>query len=104
MNNLKNVKTLKALKSNLKKTLPQKISRVISSYEEFAQQLVPEDAKGFTAHHNACRSAVVHAETLLKLARWTADDASCGASSASELQRLLAEAHEEAERYGDELD
>ena len=61
------VKTLKALKSKLKKELPSQISKVISSYEDFAGQPVPDDAKGFTAHHNACKSAVVHAETLLKL-------------------------------------
>ncbi len=67
----KKIKTLKALKSRLRKTLPEKISEVIDSYENFSEQPVPEDAKGFSAHHSACKSAVVHAETLLKLAEWT---------------------------------
>lgn len=66
--------TLKALKKSLKKSLPGKISRVIRSYEDFSEQEIPDDAKGFCAHHNACKSAVIHAETLLKLARWTSDD------------------------------
>lgn len=70
----KKIKTLTALKSRLKKTLPEKISRVIESYETFSEQPVPDDAKGFSAHHTACKSAVVHAETLLKLARWTEDE------------------------------
>lgn len=70
----KPIKTLKALKNKLKKTLPDKISQVIQSYEEFSEQPVPEDAKGFSAHHSACKSAVIHAETLLKLARWTSED------------------------------
>lgn len=71
---IKKIKTLQALKNTLKKTLPTRISNVIKSYEVFSDQPVPEDAKGFSAHHSACKSAVVHAETLLKLARWTEDD------------------------------
>ncbi len=67
----KKIKTLKALKTRLRKTLPEKISEVIESYEVFSEQPVPDDAKGFSAHHSACKSAVVHAETLLKLAEWT---------------------------------
>ena len=67
----KKIKTLKALKSRLRKTLPEKISEVIDSYENFSEQPVPDDAKGFSAHHSACKSAVIHAETLLKLAEWT---------------------------------
>lgn len=90
----KNVKTLKALKTRLKKSLPEKISQVIESYDSFAEQPVPEDAKGFTAHHNACKSAVVHAETLLKLARWTSDEvpAAAAESSDQDWQKLLDEA------------
>lgn len=71
---IKKIKTLRALKNNLKKTLPQKISEVIKSYEDFSEQPAPADAKGFGAHHAACKSAVVHAETLLKLARWTENE------------------------------
>lgn len=67
----KKIKTLKALKNRLRKTLPEKISEVIDSYENFSEQPVPDDAKGFSAHHSACKSAVIHAETLLKLAEWT---------------------------------
>lgn len=92
------VKTLKALKSKLKKELPSQISKVISSYEDFAGQPVPDDAKGFTAHHNACKSAVVHAETLLKLARWTADDT----SPSADWEKILLEARQEAGRDEDD--
>lgn len=70
-NDKQKIKTLKALKSRLRKTLPEKISEVIDSYENFSEQPVPDDAKGFSAHHSACKSAVIHAETLLKLAEWT---------------------------------
>lgn len=70
----KKIKTLKALKSRLRKTLPEKISEVIDSYENFSDQSIPDDAKGFSAHHSACKSAVIHAETLLKLAEWTDEE------------------------------
>lgn len=43
----KKVKTLKALKKCLKKTLPEKVSQVLESYEAFSERPVPEDAKGF---------------------------------------------------------
>lgn len=98
----KNVKTLRALKTRLKKTLPQKISEVIASYEEFCSQPVPEDAKGFASHHNACKSAVVHAETLLKLARWTVDEENVSPETGLNLERLLAEAGEEEARLDEE--
>ena len=73
MNN-KTVKTLKALKKMLKKTLPEKISKVLASYENFSNNSEPEDAKGFGAYHSALKSAIVHADTLLKLAKWTDDE------------------------------
>ncbi len=95
---IKKVKTLKSLKNNLKKTLPQKISEVIESYENFAEQPAPSDAKGFSAHHSACKSAVVHAETLLKLARWTEDDILPETHNDNfDIATLLEEAKEEEE-------
>ena len=94
----KKIKTLRSLKNNLKKILPQKISEVIKSYENFAEHPAPDDAKGFSAHHTACKSAVVHAETLLKLARWTEDDmVSTTETDNTDIAELLAEAKEEEE-------
>lgn len=71
---IKKAKTLKAIKVSLKKMLPSKISKVLQSYEDFLDLPIPDDAKGFNAHHSACKSAVIHAETLLKLAKWTEND------------------------------
>ena len=68
------VKTLKALKKLLKKTLPGKISKVLKSYEDFSETQAPCDAKSFSAYHCALKSAVSHMETLLKLEKWTGDD------------------------------
>ena len=92
----KKIKTLSALKKRLKKTLPEKISEVMASYENFSEQPVPDDAKGFSAHHSACKSAVVHAETLLKLARWTEDETPQSISgTTTDIEKLLIEAKNE---------
>ena len=102
---IKKIKTLQTLKDTLKKTLPQKISEVIKSYEDFSEQPVPVDAKGFSAHHSACKSAVVHAETLLKLARWTEDDLPPPLEEQtkdSSLQALLDEAKQEENDFEEE--
>ena len=100
---IKKIRTLRVLKGNLKKILPMKISEVIKSYENFSEQTIPDDAKGFTAHHNACKSAVVHAETLLKLARWTVIDEEVPKVSVDDgLNDLLEEAKKEYEEFEDE--
>ncbi len=93
----KKIKTLKALKTRLRKTLPEKISEVIDSYENFSEQPVPDDAKGFSAHHSACKSAVIHAETLLKLAEWTDEKSASEGTDGENRQilKLLAEAQNE---------
>lgn len=102
----KKVKTLKALKKCLKKTLPEKVSQVLESYEAFSERPVPEDAKGFSAHHGACKSAVIHAETLLKLAKWTEDEKNPAATSAppDDILRLLSEARAELDGFNDDED
>lgn len=100
--NHKNIKTLHTLKKRLKKSLPQKISDVIISYENFCSQPVPDDAKGFSSHHNACKSAVVHAETLLKLARWTNDEETVSVENRLNLEQLINEAGEEEDRFEEE--
>ena len=99
----KKIKTLKSLKENLKKTLPQKISEVIKSYENFAENPAPADAKGFSAHHSACKSAVVHAETLLKLVRWTEDEPILTPENDNfDITSILEEAHEQEQDEDDE--
>ncbi len=102
----KKVKTLKALRKCLKKTLPEKVSQVLESYENFAGRNIPEDAKGFSAHHSACKSAVIHAETLLKLARWGEDDLPAVAADTSQdnILTMLNEARAELDEYNDDED
>ncbi|MBO5443200.1 MAG: hypothetical protein J6A33_05380 [Alphaproteobacteria bacterium] len=99
---VKKVKTLKALKNRLKKTLPEKISEVIASYEVFSEHPVPEDAKGFGAHHTACKAAVVHAETLLKLAKWTDDKEMAETKTNEDILEMIAQARNELSRDDDD--
>jgi len=58
------------VRSLLSDLLPGLIQSAACSYEAFSQAEVPEDAKGFSAHHSACKSALSHVELLTKLARW----------------------------------
>ncbi|NVJ92514.1 MAG: hypothetical protein HWE34_12690 [Methylocystaceae bacterium] len=50
--------------------LPSLIQSATVSYEAFSDAEVPEDAKGFAAHHAACKAALSHVELLTKLVRW----------------------------------
>jgi len=91
----KTMKTLKAVRNILKKTLPEKISKVLNSYENFAEHAAPEDAKGFSSYHLALKSAILHAETLFKLAKWTDEDAKVEQHDDNiEVLRFLQEAKE----------
>ncbi len=50
--------------------LPSALRQALASYHTFSGNEIPEDSKGFSAHHNACKVAVAHIELLLKLANW----------------------------------
>lgn len=72
------------------------IHRALESYARFSAQDVPDDAKGFAAHHTACKAAVAHVDYLLRLSRWTGKDES---NEADNLTALLGEAEDEVRRY-----
>ncbi len=63
-------KTENETKRQIAAFLPDAILRALNSYHLFSQQSVPEEAKEFSAHHNACKIAIAHIELLIKLARW----------------------------------
>ncbi len=96
-------KSLKTLKKQLLKTLPERIAEVIADYEEFASLETPEDAKGFAAHHAACKAAIAHVELLLKLAKWS--EGENFTQNGEDAEALIAKARsalEEMEEDGDE--
>ncbi len=58
-------------KTRIAAFLPEAIATALRSYARFAGHDAPtEEARDFTAHHNACKVAIAHIELLVKLARW----------------------------------
>lgn len=65
-----NQKIEEKTRSQIAGFLPDAIFRALTSYRQFSEQEASEEAKEFTAHHNACKVAIAHIELLIKLARW----------------------------------
>lgn len=61
----------KSAESDLSAYLKSGLNHAIQSYESFRQSDIPDDAKGFTAYHNACKSALLHISLLMKLIQGT---------------------------------
>ncbi|HEY1097040.1 MAG TPA: hypothetical protein VGF14_07350 [Alphaproteobacteria bacterium] len=61
---------LSALRTQLVDLLPRAMQCAVASYRHFSNQISPDDAKQFTAFHNACRSALAHVDYLNRLAKW----------------------------------
>jgi hypothetical protein len=68
---LKAPTTIKGIKAKIKKIMPFFINETLDRYSDFYNSENPSDAKEFSAHHSACKSALAHIETLLKIARWS---------------------------------
>ena len=58
------------IRTQLRDLLPRAIACAIASYQDFSAQDAPDDARKFIAYHNACRAALVHVDTLSKMAKW----------------------------------
>ena len=100
----KKAKTLKSLKSNLRKSLSSRILRVFEGYDNFSSSDIPVDAKGFSAHHSACKSAVSHAESLLRLTKLVEVEPSVSQqnSDAQNIIELITQARKEISSQEDE--
>lgn len=71
------------LRDSLRTTLPGRVKAAVAAYTTFAARPPPDDAKGFAAHHAACKAALAHAEMLVRLLRW-AEGAATDSSGAGE--------------------
>ncbi len=49
--------------------LPEALGKALYSYQEFMEQEIPTDVKGFSAHHAAAKVAIAHVELLVKLGK-----------------------------------
>ena len=90
------------LKEKLSVLLPEKIGETVETYEVFSNQEVPMEAKAFAAHHAACKSAMAHVDTLIKLLRWC--EITSEKSEAEANAELLAEARAALSLMEDEED
>ena len=62
-------------KEQVREFLPGAVQKACASYQEFMQkEVASQDAKDFSAHHNACKVAIAHVNLLLKLAEWAEMD------------------------------
>lgn len=97
------IKTL--TRQNVAGFLPDAISKALDSYYIFMDQEVPEDAKGFSAHHGACKVAIAHVELLLKLAKWAElpEDKTRDQSAQSDLAIMMRDAELELMKYKENL-
>lgn len=91
--------TLDDLKGSLAARLPERAAAAVAAYDAFSASPAPDDAKGFAAHHAACKAALAHVEVLVKLLRWAAPPAVAAAGGAGgggdgddDLARLIAAA------------
>jgi hypothetical protein len=101
----KSKKMITKSRDDIARFLPEALEKAFQSYHHFMGQDVPEDAKGFGAHHTAAKVAIAHIELLMKLAALAnltdADDH-------PELQDIIQHAQDEynkiATEQGDEED
>jgi len=66
---------LARLRSELLRSLPTDIRRARKAYQRVAGEAAGVmDAKGFVTHQAACKAALAHVESLIKLLRWVCDE------------------------------
>ncbi len=93
---------LDAVRDRLSTLLPPLLENAAASYQTFASLQPPDDAKGFTAHHSACKAALAHLDLLAKLARWAeGKEEAPPAAEPDATDRLLAEAQAALAEYAD---
>lgn len=102
MKNKKQGKRLGAdMRAKIAESLPHAIDFALQSYRKFYANETYADAKDFSAHHTACKTAIAHIELLLKLASWAKlpDE-----DTDDELAALLSDAEAELKKYNAEED
>ncbi|CCQ72319.1 hypothetical protein [Magnetospira sp. QH-2] len=95
---------LDTVRDRLSSLLPPLMENAAISYQAFAALDPPEDAKGFSAHHAACKSALAHLDLLAKLARWASgkeEVPAAGTDESDETIRLLADAQAALAEFAD---
>lgn len=84
-------KSLAATRQKIAQDLPDLLAAALDSYTQFVAAPCDSTAKGFSAYHSACKSALGHLDGLLRLARWAVDQDTAGDE---ELASLLTRARD----------
>jgi hypothetical protein len=93
------------LRTALASRLPGRLRDLLAEYDTFARAAAPDDAKGYVAHHAACKAALQHADMLIKLLRWAeGTEPETPAAEADDMGRLLARARQAVDEEGEEDD
>jgi len=71
--NSRTQKGLEATRQKIAQDLPDLLAAALDSYTQFVAAPCDNTAKGFSAYHSACKSALGHLDGLLRLARWAVD-------------------------------
>ncbi len=58
------------MRLHISEALPAALITAMESYQFFLEREIPDEAKEFKAHHEACKVAIAHIELLIKLAQW----------------------------------
>ncbi len=64
--------SLETVRTAIARLIPEAMDHAVDSYRQFVALEVPMEAKDFKEHHTAGRTALVHLESLMKLASWAA--------------------------------
>lgn len=92
---------LATLRARLLAELPDDIAQARDAYHRLAGEAAGiMDAKEFSTHQGACKAALGHLESLIKLLRWACDGADQAGGDAnngqtSSIDRLISEARSE---------
>ena len=71
---------IEGLRQDIAALLPEAMDHAVVSYRRFAlgRDEEPRDARQFAQYHAACRAALNHLDTLVRLARWASASMYCG--------------------------
>ncbi|WP_336081752.1 hypothetical protein [Thalassospira sp. CH_XMU1448-2] len=90
-----------SLRAEILRDLPGDIKRVRNAYRRAAQQAaLLRDAKDFNAHQAACKTALGHLDSLIKLLRWAsggggaAENGKAMGDEDVDIEKLIKEARE----------
>ncbi len=84
--------------------LPSAIKHVIQTYNDFVNQEMSLEAKDFSNHHSACKAAITHLESLLKVLKNTSveeEGKTDSGTGVTDISLLIAKAKQDLKHYED---